>query len=45
VSDGLTGPADVDTGVRVVNKHAAAAYANSGSRFEGTSSAAGIQTS
>jgi simple sugar transport system substrate-binding protein len=44
VSDGLTGAADVDTGVRVVNKHAATGYEKSTSRFEGTSSAAGIQS-
>lgn len=45
VSNGLTGPADVDTGARIVDKHAAAAYENSKSRFEGTSSTAGVQSS
>jgi simple sugar transport system substrate-binding protein len=45
VSNGLTGPADVDTGVRVVDRHAAAAYENSTSRFEGSSDSPGIQTS
>jgi len=44
VSDGLTGPADVDTGARIVDKHAAAAYENSSSRFEGTSTSAGISS-
>jgi simple sugar transport system substrate-binding protein len=43
-SDGLTGPADVDTGVRVVDKHSAAAYAHTDSRFEGTSGTPGVQT-
>jgi simple sugar transport system substrate-binding protein len=43
VSDGLTGPAAVDTGARVIDRHAAAAYADTKSRFEGTSSAPGIQ--
>jgi simple sugar transport system substrate-binding protein len=45
VSDGLTGPADVDTGVRLVDQHGASAYEHSQSRFEGTSSTPGIQTS
>jgi simple sugar transport system substrate-binding protein len=43
-SDGLTGPADVDTGVRVVDQHSAAAYAHTNSRFEGTSDSPGVQT-
>ena len=45
VSDGLIGAADVDTGVRFVDRHAAAKYTSSQSRFEGTSSAAGIEVS
>jgi simple sugar transport system substrate-binding protein len=44
VSEGLTGPADVDTGVRLVDKRGATAYAKTTSRFEGTSSSPGVQT-
>jgi simple sugar transport system substrate-binding protein len=44
VSRGLTGPADVDTGTRLVDRREAAAYANTSSRFEGTSSSPGIQS-
>jgi simple sugar transport system substrate-binding protein len=43
VSKGLTGPADVDTGVKFVDKHAAGLYQNTGSRFEGTSTTPGVQ--
>ncbi len=45
VSDGLTGPATVDTGVRIVDKHGAAAFEHTQSRFEGTSVTPGIQSS
>jgi simple sugar transport system substrate-binding protein len=43
VSDGLTGPADVDTGVRFVDRHAAASYQTTNTRFEGTSTTPGVQ--
>jgi simple sugar transport system substrate-binding protein len=45
VSDGFSGPADVDTGVRFIDKHAAATYVSEKSRFEGSSSSPGVQTS
>jgi len=44
-SNGFSGPADVDTGVRFVDKHVAIDYENNKSRFEGTSSSPGVVTS
>ncbi len=38
VSGSLTGPAEVDTGLKFINKETVAPYVNSKSRFEGTSS-------
>jgi simple sugar transport system substrate-binding protein len=38
VSGSLTGPAEVDTGLKFINKETVAPYINSKSRFEGTSS-------
>ena len=38
VSGSLTGPAEVDTGLKFLNKETIAPYVNSKSRFEGTSS-------
>jgi simple sugar transport system substrate-binding protein len=38
VSGSLTGPAEVDTGLKFLNKETVAPYVNSKSRFEGTSS-------
>ncbi len=43
VSGGLTGPANVDTGARFVDRHGVAAYVRSQSRFEGTGSSPGLQ--
>jgi simple sugar transport system substrate-binding protein len=45
MSNGFSGPADVDTGVRFVDKHAANGYESNKSRFEGSSSSPGVQTS
>jgi simple sugar transport system substrate-binding protein len=42
VSGSLTGPADVDTGLKFLDKETVAPYVNSKSRFEGTSSAAKV---
>jgi len=44
-SNGFSIPADVDTGVRFVDKHEANGYVNNKSRFEGSSSSPGVQTS
>jgi simple sugar transport system substrate-binding protein len=41
-SGGLTGMADMDTGLRFVDKTAAALYNSTKSRYEGNSSAAGV---
>ena len=38
VSGSLTGPAEVDTGLKFINKETVTPYVNSKSRFEGTSS-------
>ena len=38
VSGSLTGPAEVDTGLKFINKETVAPYVNSKSRFKGTSS-------
>ena len=42
VSGSLTGPAEVDTGLKFINKESVAPYVNSKSRFEGTSSEAKV---
>jgi simple sugar transport system substrate-binding protein len=42
VSGSLTGPAEVDTGLKFLNKEAIAPYVESKSRYEGTSSAAKV---
>ncbi|HTC71857.1 MAG TPA: sugar ABC transporter substrate-binding protein [Solirubrobacteraceae bacterium] len=42
VSGTLTGPAEVDTGLKFLNKETVAPYVNSKSRFEGTSSEAKV---
>jgi len=42
VSGSLTGPAEVDTGLKFVNKETVAPYVSSKSRFEGTSSSAAV---
>ena len=42
VSGSLTGPAEVDTGLKFLNKETVAPYVNSKSRFEGTSSEAKV---
>ncbi len=42
VSGTLTGPAEVDTGLKFLNKETVAPYVNSKSRYEGTSSAAKV---
>lgn len=44
VSAGLTGPADVDTGARFVDRRGAAAYNDTQSRFEGTGTSPGLQS-
>jgi simple sugar transport system substrate-binding protein len=38
ISGGLTGPADIDTGLKFVTKSNVAPYLNSKSRYEGSSS-------
>ena len=42
VSGSLTGPAEVDTGLKFINKTTVTPYVNSKSRFEGTSSEAKV---
>jgi simple sugar transport system substrate-binding protein len=42
VSGSLTGPAEVDTGLKFLNKETVAPYVNSKSRFEGTSAEAKV---
>jgi simple sugar transport system substrate-binding protein len=42
VSGSLTGPAEVDTGLKFLNKEAIAPYVESKSRYEGTASAAKV---
>jgi simple sugar transport system substrate-binding protein len=42
VSGSLTGPAEVDTGLKFIDKETVAPYVNSKSRFEGTSSEAKV---
>ena len=42
VSGSLTGPAEVDTGLKFLDKETVAPYVESKSRFEGTSSAVGV---
>jgi simple sugar transport system substrate-binding protein len=44
-SGGLSGIADVDTGLKFVTKSTVAPYNNTSSRFEGTSSSAGVKKS
>lgn len=44
-SQGLTGPADVDTGVRFVDPSTVARYVNTSSRYEATSDQPGVQHS
>jgi len=41
---GLTGTADVDTGVTVLDRHTVKAYATTKSPYEGTSSGVGVQS-
>jgi len=45
VSNGLTGPADVDTGLKLITKQNVTPYVKTVSRFEGSSSSAGVQAS
>jgi len=42
-SGGLSGPADVDTGLKFIDKSTVGPYVSTKSRFEGTSSSAGVQ--
>ena len=42
-SDRLTGPADVDTGLKFLYPHTVRPYATTKSRYEGTSSSPGVQ--
>lgn len=42
-SNGLTGPADVDTGLKFVTQQTVKPYTSTKSRFEGTSSKPGVQ--
>jgi simple sugar transport system substrate-binding protein len=42
VSKGLTGLADVDTGLKFLDKATAAPYATTKSRYEGSSSSPGV---
>jgi simple sugar transport system substrate-binding protein len=42
-SQGLTGPADVNTGLKFLDKTTAVPYSNTKSRYEGTSTAPGVQ--
>lgn len=42
VSGSLTGPAEVDTGLKFIDKESVAPYVNSKSRYEGTSSGAKV---
>lgn len=42
VSRGLTGIADMDTGARFLDRHTITPYNNTSSRYEGTSSSAGV---
>ena len=43
VSQGLTGPADVETGIKFITKPTVGPYVSTKSRFEGTSSSYGLQ--
>ncbi|HET9095007.1 MAG TPA: substrate-binding domain-containing protein [Solirubrobacteraceae bacterium] len=42
-TDGLIGPADVDTGMKFLDRHTVGPYATTSSRYEGTGTSAGIQ--
>jgi simple sugar transport system substrate-binding protein len=42
-TDGLTGPADVDTGLKFLYPHTVKPYANTKSRYEGTAGSPGVQ--
>ena len=44
-SQGLTGPADVDTGLKFLNKTTVTPYSSTKSRYEGTSTSPGVQKS
>jgi simple sugar transport system substrate-binding protein len=44
-STGLTGPADVDTGLKFLNKTTVVPYSSTKSRYEGTGTAPGVQKS
>jgi len=44
-SQGLTGPADVDTGLKFLNKTTVTPYSSTKSRYEGTSNSPGVQKS
>ena len=45
VSQGLTGPADVDSGLKFLDKTTVKPYTTTKSRYEGTSTSAGVQKS
>ncbi len=42
-TDGLIGPADVDTGLKFLDRHTVGPYARTQSRYEGTATSVGIQ--
>jgi simple sugar transport system substrate-binding protein len=44
-SQGLTGPADVDTGLKFLDKTTVVPYSSTKSRYEGTSDSSGVQKS
>jgi len=44
-SQGLTGPADVDTGLKFLDKTTVTPYSSTKSRYEGTSNSPGVQKS
>src|SRR5205807_4894460 len=44
VSQGLTGPADVDTGLKFLDPKTVVPYNKTKSRYEGTGTSAGVQT-
>ena len=45
VTQGLTGPADIDTGLKFLDKTTVKPYTTTKSRYEGTSTSAGVQKS
>jgi len=45
VTQGLTGPSDVDTGLKFLDKTTVKPYTTTKSRYEGTSTSAGVQKS